>query len=196
MHLDVPRKALTQFLAMQWKNSQNRFGGIHILLHWLTTLLVFGLFALGWWMTELDYYHVWYQRGPWWHKSAGVLLFSVVIIRLVWRWRSLSPAPLLTHAKWEVRLARLVHRLLFTLLLMTMLSGYLISTADNRPIDVFGWFSVPATITGIPRQEDITGWIHLIFACVLVGLALLHALAALKHHFIDRDTTLLRMFGR
>jgi len=77
-----------------------------------------------------------------------------------------------------------------------MLSGYLISTADGRPISVFGWFEVPALLTSIPNQEDVAGLVHEYLAWGLVILAGLHGLAALKHHFIDRDPTLLRMFGR
>jgi cytochrome b561 len=77
-----------------------------------------------------------------------------------------------------------------------MLSGYLISTADNRPIEVFGWFSVPATITSIPEQEDVAGLVHLVVASTLIGLVMLHAAAALKHHFIDRDRSLVRILGR
>jgi cytochrome b561 len=61
---------------------------------------------------------------------------------------------------------------------------------------VFGWFEVPATITSLPSQEDIAGWVHLILASTLIGLVVLHAAAALKHHFIDRDRTLKRIFGR
>jgi cytochrome b561 len=77
-----------------------------------------------------------------------------------------------------------------------MISGYLISTADGRAISVFGWFEVPALITSIPDQEDIAGLIHEYLAWGLVIFSGLHALAALKHHFIDRDPTLKRMLGR
>jgi cytochrome b561 len=61
---------------------------------------------------------------------------------------------------------------------------------------VFGWFAVPATITSLPNQEDIAGVVHLILASVLIGLVVLHAAASLKHHFIDRDRSLTRIFGR
>jgi cytochrome b561 len=76
-----------------------------------------------------------------------------------------------------------------------MLSGYLISTADGRGLEVFDWFSVPATLSGLDRQEDIAGEVHLYLAWTVIVLAALHALAALKHHFIDRDPTLMRMLG-
>jgi cytochrome b561 len=181
---------------MQWKNNTTQFGVIAIILHWLVSLPVFILFALGWWMTELDYYDSWYKLGPWWHKSIGVLLFLTVILRLCWRFFSPPPRPLSSHQPWEIKIAHTVHLLLYLLLFVTMLSGYLISTADNRPIEVFGWFSVPATITSIPEQEDVAGLVHLVVASTLIGLVLLHAAAALKHHFVDRDRSLVRILGR
>lgn len=181
---------------MQWKNSTNRFGVIAVALHWLVAISVFALFGLGLWMTELDYYDNWYKQGPWLHKSIGVLLFFVVIFRLCWRVLTPPPVALTSHKQWEVRIAHITHLLFYLLLLTIMVSGYLISTADNRSIEVFGWFSIPATITSIPSQEDIAGWVHLILASSLIGLALLHAAAALKHHVIDRDRTLNRILGR
>ena len=181
---------------MQWTNSKIRFGGIAIALHWLVALAVIGLFALGWWMTELTYYSPWYQLAPWWHKSIGLTLAMIVLARIAWRFISPPPKPLETHTQTEVKIAKVAHLLLYLLLLVTFISGYLISTADGRPIEVFGLFEVPATLTSIENQEDIAGWVHWIVACVLMGLAGLHAAAALKHHFIDRDRTLLRILGR
>ena len=181
---------------MHWKNNQSQFGTIAITLHWLVPLPVFILFALGWWMTDLDYYDSWYKTAPWWHKSIGVVLFITVLLRLFWRFITPPPQPLNQHKPWEIKIAHIAHTLLYVLLFTTMLSGYLISTADNRAIDVFGWFSIPATITTIPDQEDIAGEIHFIVASTLIGLAVLHAAAALKHHYIDKDHSLKRMLGR
>jgi cytochrome b561 len=77
-----------------------------------------------------------------------------------------------------------------------MIAGYLISTAEGVGIPVFGLFEVPALVSGLPDQADTAGVIHLYLAWVLVIFSGLHALAALKHHFIDRDVTLKRMLGR
>jgi len=181
---------------MQWKNNTTRFGFMTIVMHWLVPLPVFFMFALGLWMTGLDYYDSWYKLGPWWHKSMGVLLFLMVMLRLCWRLFTSSPQPLSSHQLWEIKVAHAVHFLLYLLLLVTMFSGYLISTADGRAIEVFGWFSVPATIAFIANQEDVAGQVHLIVASILIGLVLLHAAAALKHHFIDRDRSLMRILGR
>lgn len=181
---------------MQLKNSTTRFGLIAITLHWLVALIVFGLFGLGLWMTELDYYDNWYKQGPWLHKSIGITLFFIVMIRIGWRVFTPPPEPLPSHKSWETKSAHVTHLLLYLLLLAIMLSGYLISTADNRPIEVFDLFSIPATLTSIPDQEDIAGLIHLILASSVVGLSLLHAAAALKHHLFDKDHTLKRIFGK
>ena len=181
---------------MQWKNSTTRFGLIAVTLHWLVALTVFCLFGFGLWMTGLDYYDNWYKQGPWLHKSIGISLFFVLVFRLCWRVLTPPPAALPSHKPREIRMAHMAHLLLYLLPFAIMVSGYLISTADNRPIDVFGLFSIPATITSIPDQEDVAGLIHLVLASSLVGLALLHAAAALKHHFIDKDRTLKRIFGK
>ncbi|HEY9198206.1 MAG TPA: cytochrome b [Gammaproteobacteria bacterium] len=177
------------------KNTSTDYGLVAIALHWLVTVAVIGLFALGLWMTGLEYYDAWYQRAPDLHRDIGILLFIVVAFRLVWRWLNPVPRPESTHTRWERRLAPIAHALLYVLLFAVMIAGYLISTADGRSIEVFGVIAVPATLSGIDNQEDIAGEIHEWLAFLLIGLSALHAAAALKHHFIDRDRTLRRMLG-
>ncbi|MFO7592594.1 MAG: cytochrome b [Pseudomonadota bacterium] len=179
---------------MRWRNNRESWGLIAITLHWLVAVTVIGLFALGLYMTSLGYYDPWYRKGPDLHRSVGVLLFVVVALRLLWRFISPPPAPLPDHKAWERHLAVIVHAVLYLLLFAVMISGYLITTADGRAVEVFGLFSVPATLTG-EQQEDIAGVMHLWLAWTLIILSLLHAAAALKHHFIDRDRTLRRMLG-
>jgi cytochrome b561 len=181
---------------MQWRNTPQAYGLVAILLHWLVALLVFGLFGLGLWMVGLDYYSSWYRTAPDLHKSIGLSLFALMLLRLLWRLLSPPPAVLPTHSLLEHKAGHWAHRLLYAGLFVLMISGYLISTADGRPIEVFGLFSVPAIISGLPSQEDIAGVVHEYLGWALVILAGLHALAALKHHFIDRDATLRRMLGR
>lgn len=181
---------------MALRNDTQRYGLVAVALHWLVAVAVFGLFGLGLWMTSLTYYDPWYREGPWLHKGIGVTLLAIVLLRLVWRWLNPRPEELATHKPWERRLAGGAHALLYLLMLAVMASGYLISTADGRPLEVFNLFAIPALVTGIEHQEDIAGTVHLVLASTLVGLAVLHAVAALKHHFIDRDRTLQRMLGR
>ena len=164
-----------------------------ILLHWLSAAIVIGLFGLGNWMTGLAYANKWYITAPFLHKSFGLTLFFIMLFRVLWRIGGPTPAPLPSHTGFERAAARLAHLGLYVLLFATMISGYLISTADGRAISVFGLFEVPATIAGLPGQEDIAGAVHYYLAVAVMALATLHALAALKHHFVDKDRTLRRM---
>lgn len=180
---------------MQWKNTQTRYGMVAILLHWIVALTVIGLAILGLWMVGLSYYSPYYRVGPFWHKSIGIALFAVLVLRLLWRWLTPRPAHLPNHKRWELGLAGATHLLLYLLLFVILISGYLISTATGQGISVFGWFEVPALITGLPSQADRAGLVHYWAAMGVLGLAALHALGALKHHVIDRDDTLRRMLG-
>ncbi|EZQ19580.1 cytochrome b [Halopseudomonas bauzanensis] len=180
---------------MQLRNSQQRYGLVAIVLHWLVALAVIGLAILGLWMTDLSYYSPYYRSAPFWHKSIGITLAAVLVLRLLWRWGNPRPAHLPNHKRWEISVAGVVHGLLYLLLLVIVVSGYLISTATGQGISVFGWFEIPASITGLPSQADRAGAVHYWVAIAVLGLAALHALGALKHHFLDRDDTLRRMLG-
>jgi cytochrome b561 len=180
---------------MAWRNSSQNWGWLSVIIHWLTALAVFGLFGLGLWMVELDYYSPWYRTAPNIHRSIGVLLMVLTLGRLVWRALNETPHDLPGHKVWERKAAHITHGLIYVLLFAIMFSGYLISTADGRGVSVFGWFEIPAVIHGLKNQEDIAGEIHLVLAVLLITLVVVHAAGAFKHHFIDRDRTLRRMLG-
>lgn len=181
---------------MKLVNTRSRYGVIAISLHWLVALAVIGLFGLGWWMVGLSYYDSWYRQGPNIHRSVGILLFIAMLVRLLWRLFTPQPRPLPEHGCWEVMASHTVHGLLYVLLFVAMISGYLITTADGSSINVFGWFAVPSVTGRVRGMEDTAGTVHYWSTWALVVLAGLHALAALKHHFVDRDATLKRMVGR
>jgi cytochrome b561 len=181
---------------MQWRNTVKTWGLLAIGLHWVTVIIIIGQFSLGLWMVELNYYDSWYKQAPSIHKSIGILLFALIVFRLAWRWQNIKPDELPSHTRFERQAAQVIHTMLYVLMFAIMLSGYLISTADARSIEVFGLFEVPAIIYGLNRQEDIAGAVHLVLAVSLLILVMLHALAALKHHFVDKDRTLLRMLGK
>lgn len=176
------------------RNTTHRYGSLAIALHWLMAIGIFGMFALGIWMVDLDYYDNWYHRPLYIHKGIGMILLLLLIARL--GWRLVNPRPELIGAAWERMVALAVHRGHYLLLFAVTLTGYLIPTAEGVGIDIFGLFTVPATITFSKTEADLIGEIHRYAAWATVLLAAMHAGAALKHHFIDRDITLLRMLGR
>lgn len=181
---------------MQLRNSSSRYGLVSRVLHWGVALTVFGLFGLGLWMMGLDYYDSWRKAGPDLHKSIGLVLFAAMLVRVIWRFVSPPPAPLASYSRLTRIGAAFGHLFLYVALFAVMTAGYLISTADGVGIPVFGLFEVPALISGLPQQAETAGQIHFYLAWAIVIFAVLHGLAALKHHFIDRDVTLKRMLGR
>ena len=178
---------------MMLRDTQDRYGLVSISLHWLVAAAVTGLFVLGLWMVGLGYYHPWYQRAPDIHRSVGVLLLALMLAHLAWRYWNPRPATL--GSVTERMASAWMHRLMYVLMYLLVLSGYLISTADGRGINVFGLCSVPASISGLQNQADIAGEVHQWLAFTLIALTGLHVLAALKHHFVDRDQTLKRMLS-
>jgi len=176
-----------------WKNSPHKYGLLSKLLHWLSALAVIVLFASGYWMVDLDYNSQWYQRVPHWHESIGILLIAVTLFRLFWRSIAGSPAGISSHSAIEKKASATMIFLLYFTLLSVLFSGFLITSANDKAIAVFDWFNVSPILLGIKNQEDITGLVHYYVAYAIVIFALLHALAALKHHFIDKDDTLKRM---
>lgn len=180
-----------------WKNQSDGYGLVAVALHWLFVVVVVGLFILGVWMTSLSYYDEWYKTGPDIHRSIGILLFLTLLFRVYWRITNVTPDEEPGTGRLQSRVAHGVHMFLYLLLFAMAISGYLISTADGRAIDVFGLFQVPAVIhLDIENLEDRAGEVHWYIALTLAGLVGLHALAALKHHFIDRDRTLAKMLGK
>ncbi|MCO8171576.1 cytochrome b [Pseudomonas sp. 21LCFQ02] len=181
---------------MQLRNSSSRYGLVSRVLHWGVALTVFGLFGLGLWMMGLDYYDSWRKAGPDLHKSIGLVLFAAMLVRVIWRFVSPPPPPLTSYSRLTRIGAAFGHLFLYVALFAVMTAGYLISTADGVGIPVFGLFEVPALISGLPQQAETAGQIHFYLAWAIVIFAVLHGLAALKHHFIDRDVTLKRILGR
>lgn len=180
---------------MPLKNTIKTYGWIAIFFHWATALTVFGLFGLGLWMRSLDYYDPWYTQAPDLHRSIGVVLILFILLRLLWKSLNIKPSPE-AAPRWQLVLARGVHGVLYLWFFFMLISGYLITTAKGQGLEVFSWFEIPALITGIENLEDSAGDVHFWLAIGFISLIVLHAGAALYHHFVKRDGTLRKMLGR
>ena len=176
--------------------NQKTYSLTRILLHWLIAIVVIGLFASGYWMVDLDYYHEWYTKAPYVHKAIGLLLFIALILASFIRLFTTKPQYDSSLSPLEKRSAKLVQYSMSVLVYSLIATGYLITTAKGDAISIFGLFEIPAIFSEINSQNDLAGKLHRWGAYLCIGLAFLHASAALFHHFVKKDTTLTRMLGK
>ena len=167
-----------------------------MLIHWVSALVVIGQFSFGLYMLSLDYYDPNYNVLPYYHKSIGILFAILLAIRLLWMKFNPRPGPASGADEKEFRIGVKVQNLMLGLMVIIVTLGYLISTAKGDSIQVFNLFEVPATMTSMGNQAEWAAELHYWFALLLIITASLHALAALKHHFYDKDDTLKRMLGK
>ncbi len=168
-----------------------------MLLHWVMAILLIGLFSMGLYMTALGYYDPLYHRLPQWHKFFGVITFILLFVRFIWKLKNISPAALTTHKKYERILSHYIKNIFYVLIFIIAVTGYFISTAKGKAIELFFGIEIPA-ITKITDKNmaDLIGDAHFLLAILLAVLVVLHAAAALKHHFVDKDNTLKRMLHK
>ena len=178
---------------MQIYNTSERFGIVAVLIHWLMAIVIVGLFCLGKYMHDLDYYDPNYHELPWWHKSIGLGIGLMLIIRLTWRQLNPKVQTLKSVKPIERKLAFFMQILLYVLLFICCISGVMISTAEGASVSFFDWFEVPAFFSYGEQQTEYAGEVHEYSTLALIVLASLHMLAALKHHFIGKNDTLRRM---
>lgn len=161
-------------------------------LHWLMAAGLAGLVALGSYMTDLPFSPAKLQLYSW-HKWAGVTLFLLVLARLAWR--IFNPPPALpAHMGWFERLvAHAGHGVLYLLMFAIPLTGWLMSSAKGFQTVWFGVLPIPDLLQRDIELGTLLAEVHESLNMLLVLVVLGHALAALKHHFVDKDDVLKRM---
>lgn len=179
-----------------WRNSASAYGLLARLLHWTIALLILGLIPLGWYITKLDYYDPGYRTWPDLHRGLGVVVGGLALARIAWAIADRAPPLAPTLKAWEKLGAHLGHGLLYLATLAIPVSGYLVSTAKGDPARLFGWIELPALVSGGEQWQEFAAGLHETLAWGTLAVIAIHAAAALKHQFIDRDGTLARMTGR
>jgi cytochrome b561 len=158
----------------------------------MIALAVIVQFTWGWWMQgipkqppgmRVDAYNL--------HKSVGLTILALMTMRLIWRWRHPAPA-LPAMPLWQARLAHAVHALLYVVLFVHPLAGYLGSVYSGYPVKLFG-MTLPAWGRNDSALKDLFSSSHLVTSWVIAGAVALHVVGALKHAFVDRDATMARM---
>lgn len=176
---------------MELANSEEEYGLIARLFHWLIAVIIIGLLPMGLFMSGMENSPLKFEIFAL-HKSFGLLVFFLGVGRIVWRFLSPPPDHLETHEHWEVTLASAAHFWLYVCIIGMPLSGWLMSNAAEFPVPFFG-LQMPQLIGKDENLSGFFGQTHEILAYTLLFVLGLHVAGALKHHVLDKDETLQRM---
>ncbi|MBA4174623.1 MAG: cytochrome b [Hyphomicrobium sp.] len=170
------------------------------ILHWLAAFVLVIVYLHG--SIVLDDWdeHGGSGRGALlWHAAAGATLGAVMLLRLLWRGVNKTPMLPAATSDWERRAAHLTHVSLYALTFVAVLTGWLLADGLKPPVEVKLLWSIPVPVSGLhlgwSARKLIKG-LHELSAQLVMALAAAHAVAALWHHFIKRDSVMRRMLLR
>lgn len=181
-------------------STTTRYGSVTRVFHWLTALLVMTLIPVAIIAHELPYETSEQLAQKAWlyslHKTLGISVFFVALLRILWALSQPKPASLHPERKVENFLAETAHWLLYGSLVLAPLSGWIhhAATSGFAPI----WWPFGQTLPLVAKSEGVAalfGGLHWVFGKVMIVSLLLHIAGALKHHIIDKDATLRRMLN-
>lgn len=181
---------------MSLRSDPRRWGSVARFFHWTMALAIIGngIFAL-----LIDLADGPMQKLNWLalHKSIGLTVLALFLLRLLWRLLDSRP-PVEPAPRWQRRLARAVHAVLYVLMAAIPLSGWWFNSTSGKPLQWFKLFNLPALAPKNKPLADIAIDVHQYLFWFLVAVLVVHVAAALKHHVFDNDNVLRRMlpFGR
>lgn len=177
---------------MSLHNTPTTYGSLSKLFHWVMALLIIGMLGVGIYMTDLPDEPGKFQiYGI--HKSLGITLLALALGRLLWRFINTQPAMSLSLSPLLRRFAQGVHGFLYVAMFALPLSGWGMSSAAGYPVSFFGLFTLPALLDKNPALAKILKETHEILGYTLIGVLVVHVVAALVHHFWYKDQVLKRM---
>ena len=174
--------------------SADRYSRGAIALHCIIALLIAANFGIAWAAEEMSKEERVAMMGN--HKAIGLIVLVLTVVRIIWRLTHKSPPLLETLKTWEAALSKVVHGLMYVLMLAIPLAGWGMSSiyAKGAPISIFGLFGFPAMpIAHEKSTQELFHELHEITATLMLVLLALHVGAALKHQLIDKDGTMRRM---
>ena len=179
-------------MAWLWKNTHDAWGTIAKSFHWLIAALILGQFVIGK-IAEAS------QLSPFkidmfvWHKSIGVTILLLVVLRLAWRLQNSPPSPPAELSRRETKLAKIGHWILYGLMIVVPLSGWWVSDASRLPFKAYFVLPMPDMIAADRPTQEFAEGVHGILTKVLLVVAIGHIAAALRHHYRLRNDVLRRM---
>ena len=174
------------------QSSMARYSAVAQGFHWIVAGLVAAQFTLAWLADDLPLGMrklALLAR----HKSFGMTILMLSVLRLLWRLFHRPPELPAGMSKPERFLARGTHLLFYILLFAMPLTGWMMSSAKNYSVSWFGRFTWPNLISPNEQAFDLLKSIHETLSDVLLAVVILHIVAALKHHFWNKDDVLIRM---
>jgi cytochrome b561 len=176
---------------MQVRNTTARWGSVAQFLHWFIVALIITQVILALAASELHGMAKLAMLAR--HKSVGITILMLAVVRLAWRLVNPTPPLPLTLKPYERFLANFTHATLYILIFAMPLSGWIMSSARGFPVSWFNVFQLPDLVAKNRPLYDAMLKTHEALALTLGAVATLHLLAALKHHFVLKDTVLRRM---
>jgi cytochrome b561 len=170
------------------KNTTSTFGAV---IGTLVLLQVYFIYWREWVLPPKSPISHFYLSGL--HEPVGMLILPLATLWIVWRLATVRPGFPNSMPAWEILAAKIAHFLLYTAIIVMPISGLIMAVAAGYPPNFFGLFEVPSFIE---KSREISGFfsnVHTIAAYITISVVVLHILAALKHHFMDRDDILKRM---
>ena len=174
------------------RNDSDSWGGPAKFFHWLMALLILaqialGLLAVSWRLSPMK------LNLFFWHKSTGMLILALLALRLLWRLANRTPELPAGMPGWERAAARLSHALLYLLMIALPITGWIVNSASNIPFRIFWLIPLPAIVAPDKATADLAALVHGGLAALLALVLVAHIGAALRHHFVKRNTVLTRM---
>ena len=168
---------------------------VSVVLHWLMAALILVLFLVGWYMVDLPKDSA--ERTYFFdlHKSVGLTVATLVVLRLGWCLRRPGLAPFAGLAEWQRRLSVLTHRLLYVFMVLQPLSGYLSSSFAGYPTRFWG-LPLPQWADKDPVVNEMFTDLHELSSLALLGLIALHVCGALAHLWSGHESVMPRMWKR
>lgn len=179
---------------MSLKNTVERWGPVSQVLHWTIALLLIAISVIGLVMVDMpntprkiDVYSL--------HKSLGLTVLALAVVRLAWRAYAGAPAPL-PGPRWQHRIATLTHAAMYALIFAMPISGWLLNAWGGYPLQWFGLFNLPRIVGRDEALHELAGQVHEAGFWLLLVLVLAHVAAAFYHQLFQHDATLARMLPR
>lgn len=178
---------------MNIRNSNDEFGLISKLLHWLIAVSIIILIAVGWYMVKLSDEDIWYWRLYDFHLTLGLALLIVVALKFIWWLVSPGPAPLPGLTRWERGFARGVHGFFLIAMVSIPLSGFVFVATNGEAIELYETITIPDVGELSKSARDLLSDVHYYLSYSCAALIVLHVMGALKHRYFDASRSPLRM---